>query len=744
MSHSPSQGPESPARRWLSTLPVLLLLVGTVTHWVASGVSGRVIRLGGEIWPGYALELRVDRPRPEPVAVEQPADEGADDDLIGDLLGEEANDDGADDALIGDLLAEEADDDGADDALIGDLLAEEADKAPAPDKANDDGADDALIGDLLGEAPPADAAPKAAPPPATPTVDRIGEWEANEARKTSALRAFRAFDHALAAFTTWGNRQFGSVLVLLVLFAGATATATRGHISLRPTRTRLDDRVSQGVQLVANLVLAASLVQLYRLNVASGAELDNAAMPLLWAAAFVAMAGLNLLLLARPSPDHDEGGSLFEASLTVPLYTGMALLSATWFVLGEQYVAGLGVYLQKLTEHGELYVFVGLYVWTGMLLKRTRVVHLGFDVLRPWKLPADLLAVLVVAAAALPTAYSGASGIFVIATGALIFTELRDAGARPQLALAATAMSGSLGVVLSPCLLVVIVAYLNPPSTDQLYGWGVWVYLLTAGLFAVVVLLTRDAPLKVAPAKEAAPKAIRALHPLLPYLLIGLAVVGLSWWLLESGLDEHTAPMLLPVVLIAALFYERRRTGAGETKGTAPAETEGVFDATSETTVHMGALLLLMCLSIALGGVIERSELMDLVPTDLGGPWTVMAMLVVVLVGIGMTMDPYGAVILVSATIAEVGYRAGIDETHFWMVVLVAFELGYLTPPVALNHLLTRQVVGADAVAEAKADAANASSFWRRHEQLLLPVTVMGIALLLVAFVPLFFYSDEM
>ena len=31
---------------------------------------------------------------------------------------------------------------------------------------------------------------------------------------------------------------------------------------------------------------------------------------------------------------------------------------------------------------------------------------------------------------------------------------------------------------------------------------------------------------------------------------------------------------------------------------------------------------------------------------------------------------------------------------HFWMVVLVTFELGYLTPPGNLNHLLTRQVVG--------------------------------------------------
>ena len=71
---------------------------------------------------------------------------------------------------------------------------------------------------------------------------------------------------------------------------------------------------------------------------------------------------------------------------------------------------------------------------------------------------------------------------------------------------------------------------------------------------------------------------------------------------------------------------------------------------------------------------------------------------------------------------------------HFWMVVLVAFELGYLTPPVALNHLLTRQVVGS-----AQSDnVTNANhGFYRRHERYVLPISVLGIALLIVAFVPL-------
>jgi TRAP-type C4-dicarboxylate transport system permease large subunit len=145
---------------------------------------------------------------------------------------------------------------------------------------------------------------------------------------------------------------------------------------------------------------------------------------------------------------------------------------------------------------------------------------------------------------------------------------------------------------------------------------------------------------------------------------------------------------------------------------------------------------MLMGLSVSIGGMVERADLMSMVPAIFDSTWTAMLALVLVMVLIGMFMDPYGAVILVSATIASVAYKNGIDPVHFWMVALVAFELGYLSPPVALNHLLTRQVVGEEEIRLAKEESAG-MSFWYRHERILLPLACMGAALLIVAFVPL-------
>jgi TRAP-type C4-dicarboxylate transport system permease large subunit len=292
-------------------------------------------------------------------------------------------------------------------------------------------------------------------------------------------------------------------------------------------------------------------------------------------------------------------------------------------------------------------------------------------------------------------------------------------------------MSGSLGVVLRPCLVVVLIAVLNSSvTTSELFGWGRWVFALTAGLFAVAMWLRLDGPVTVAPPREALRGSGRAMRPLLPYLFVGLGVLVFYAVVLDTRVNEHTAALVLPVVLLAMVAWDRRGEGTGM--------LEPVLSSASASAGHVGALLMVMVGSVALGGVIERADLVSVLPSSLGSPGMTMAFLVVVMVLVGMMMDALGAVILVSATIAPVAIDQGIHPAHFWMMVLVAFELGYLTPPVALNHLLARQVIGVDARVE---DIPVEGGWFARYEHVLLPMAVMGTALLLTAFVPLAFYG---
>ncbi len=683
MSASDARG--GPLRTWLSTVPAVVLLLSVLLYGLGEKVHARLLQVGEAVWPGYA-SLRVEPKKPD-------CDPNASPDRSGQGEATEATDEGDD--FLDDLMGEDG-------------------------------------GDAEAEAAALEAAREAC-------RKRHAEYEAQLARRTAGLRAFQAVEGGVAALVKFGVAWMRHLLVLLLLICAATATALKAHIGLRPPETALDNLVSESGQLVANLLLLASSFAKWTIDRESGLEVQHAGLPLLWLAGFAVLAGLNVVGIVRARKMSASEGRVGHALLTVPLYATMAILSGAYFFLVERHASGLAIYLQKLTEHSILYIHVGLYVWAGMLLKRTRLAELSFDLLRPWKLPPELLAFVVVAASAIPTAYSGASGIFVIAAGAVIYHELRAAGARTQLALAATAMSGSLGVVLPPCLLVVIVASLNKQvTTDQLFHWGWRVFGLTTVLFFVAALVTRKGPLSMARPKEALTPTIAAARALLPYALLLGGTLLATWLALDATLDEHSAPILLPFLLLVLLWWDRR--GAKKEAGAPAASSDAealswrlaLTGATRETTGHIGALLLLMGLSVCIGGVIERAQLMEMLPASLGSPLATMAVMVVLLVFIGMVMDPYGAVILVSAAIAGVAYDGGIDPVHFWMVVLVAFELGYLTPPVALNHLLARQVVGV-----VEDDAPEGGSFWSRHERILLPMAVMATALLLVAFVPL-------
>lgn len=678
-------------REWFSSLPACLLLLAVVLFSTSSDIHNQTLQLGEKLFSSY-YKLRTDPVVPQ-------CDRNVD------------------------------------------IDAEVARRVQAAESAEDD-----LLGGLMGSAPVDPAVIRSSLENSVAACERrFAEYEELNGRITPALEAFRSVELFLADIIAFGLTSQRYILIFIVMICAATATMTRHHIALRGMETQLDYRVSYFLQFIANVMLTGSSWFFRAQTHAGGTDvpLEREVLHLLWIGSFAVISLFSLYRLFKAPDDLAPGGKLGHALLSVPLYTTMCLISGTYFAL-QGHSAGIGIYLDKLMDLSDMFLNVALYVWVGMMLKETRLATLIFDLFRPWRMPPELLAVVAVLVAAIPTAYTGASGIFVIAAGAVIYHELRAAGARRHLALASTAMSGSLGVVLRPCLLVVVIAYLNREvTTDELFGWGIWVFILTSALFAIVVLtVNRQSKIQFAPASEALPGMLKAVMPLVPYILVMVGIVLFYRWGLNVKLDEFSAPRILPVMLLGVLVYEHFRYREERKAGFNPEQNKGLEgslrSATNLTTSEIGALLLLFGLSVSIGGVIERAHLMEMFPQSFASPWTAMMLMVCILIVLGMIMDAFGAVILVSATLAVVAYQSGIHPVHFWMVTLVAFELGYLSPPVALNHLLTRQVVGEHEVNLAYEEQ---GTFYQRHERVIMPLIVMSIALLLVAFVPLAIYA---
>merc|ERR1711964_56189 len=149
-------------------------------------------------------------------------------------------------------------------------------------------------------------------------------------------------------------------------------------------------------------------------------------------------------------PERMRAGSLALASgLVVPLYCTMGFIAMSYFFFVDGYSSGLAIYFGMMSNLSSMFINIGLYVLVGMMLKQTRVPELLLNLVKPFNLPAPLLASVIIFATAFPTAFTGASGIFILAVGGVVYDELRRAGAGRQLSLATTAMSGSLGVVLN-------------------------------------------------------------------------------------------------------------------------------------------------------------------------------------------------------------------------------------------------------------------------------------------------------
>lgn len=567
----------------------------------------------------------------------------------------------------------------------------------------------------------------------------------NQARITPAVIAFRTLETGVAGISLFALEKQRLILILTIFICAITCTFKQHHIAFRPVITRKEHTVSTIAQLLGNIVLMFSAYW-YRSNIYQATTVvDHPEIYLFLIIGFACLSAVNVFQLIKPphyQQPHKSGDSVLHAMLSIPLYIYMSFFVGCYFILIEHHWAGPAIFFSLLFDQAGLFLNIGLYIWVGMLLKRIQLGDLVFKIFVPWRMSPELLAFVALIVMAVPTAYTGASGIIIIAMGAIVYEELRHVGARRQLALAATAMTGSAGVVLRPCLLVVLIAALNKEVvTDQLFSWGVNTFITTAVVFLILVMSTRREKLRLAPVREAFKPFLRTLTPLFPYTLIVFSIYLTYDSLLDVKMDEFTAPVILPVIILGLIIYEKffvRLVLVASPEKDAHKFEYTIRMASSEASIHIGALLLLMGLSFALGGVIERSGILNNIPDTFASVWLTLGVLIVVLVAIGMIMDPFGAVVLVSGTVAQIAYNNGINPVHFWMITLVSFELGYLTPPVALNHLLTRQMIGHEETSKAALDV-EGDSFWYRHEKILLPLATMGTTLLLVAIVPALF-----
>ncbi|MDH4015409.1 MAG: TRAP transporter large permease subunit, partial [Chromatiales bacterium] len=137
-----------------------------------------------------------------------------------------------------------------------------------------------------------------------------------------------------------------------------------------------------------------------------------------------------------------------------------------------------------------LLMAIPMFTFAGYLLSESgaprRLVHLS-EALLGW-MPGGL-AMISLVACALFTAFTGASGVTIIALGALLYPALKHAGYPDNFNLGLVTSSGSLGLLFAPSLPLILYGVVAEVSIDQLFragllpgilmlamlgGWSLW------------------------------------------------------------------------------------------------------------------------------------------------------------------------------------------------------------------------------------------------------------------------------
>jgi C4-dicarboxylate transporter, DctM subunit len=318
---------------------------------------------------------------------------------------------------------------------------------------------------------------------------------------------------------------------------------------------------------------------------------------------------------------------------------------------------------------------IPLFTFAGYLLSESdapkRLVRLTNAVLG-W-MPGGL-AIVCLAACAFFTAFTGASGVTIIALGAILYPALLLDGYDERFNLGLVTSAGSLGLLFAPSLPLILYGVVAEVPIDDLFLGGI-----APGLLMLVMLSgwslwvnrrSRRSLRKFSWRELGAALRESAWELPLPLVVLGGIYSG------YFAVSEAAAVTALYVLIVEVLVLREIRLAA----------LPGII---RSSMVLVGGILLILGVSLAstnymIGAGIPQM-LFDLVAEFVTSQTTFLLLLLLFLLVLGAILDIFSAIVLVVPLILPIAAGYDVHPVHLGIVFLAAMQLGYLTPPVGLN-----------------------------------------------------------
>lgn len=376
--------------------------------------------------------------------------------------------------------------------------------------------------------------------------------------------------------------------------------------------------------------------------------------------------------------------------MTPLLFVALALIGMPLFVvLGAAALAAsheaqldpaiLMVEFARLAASPNL-VAIPLFVLAGATLGQggapQRLVRF-FNALLGW-MPAGIAWVTTVTCMVF-TAFSGASGVTILALGGLLYPMLKNEHYPEKFALGLVTSGGSMGLLLPPSLAVLLYGVVAQVDIGDLFVAGLLPTLLLFVMVGGYALLrgARGAPRHAFQLRELA-SAARAgwADLLLPVGVIGGLAAG---WLTVAELAACTA---LYALVLETLIH--RTLGM-----------KALLWVAYEAATLVGSLFIILGLSLGLTNLLIDAQVpmhfLDWVTTQVSSPLEFLMWMNLALLAVGCMMDIFSAIVIVTPLLLPLATHFGVHPVHLGIVILANLEIGYLTPPVGINLYLASQ-----------------------------------------------------
>jgi len=319
---------------------------------------------------------------------------------------------------------------------------------------------------------------------------------------------------------------------------------------------------------------------------------------------------------------------------------------------------------------------IPLFTFAGYLLAESntpqRLVNLS-RAFFSW-LPGGL-GIVTLVSCAIFTAFTGASGVTIIALGGLLFPVLQAEKYPEKFNLGILTASGNLGLLFPPSLPIILYGLVSGTSIDKLFIAGIIPGILMIFLLSLYsVSSMRKVHVRTEPFSwKRAWQAIKgaAWEIPLPFIIL----VGIYGGLFT--VTEAAAVTAFYVLIVEVFIYKD------------VSFSKGLPKVMRESMVLVGGILVILSAALGLANYMIDAQIpmkiLGLMKSFITTKLAFLLVLNLFLLIVGALMDIFSAIMVVVPLIVPIAANFGVDPVHLGIIFLANLGIGYSTPPVGMN-----------------------------------------------------------